>query len=65
MSDEDDEVPFICPFCGRQCYAQEDTYAVLHTVPTCAVFDASEPDVFLHKVNRAYGNVRRRDELPS
>lgn len=48
-----DGTEFLCPFCGKECVASLQNYAVIHRLPTCTRFDQLRPDQFLAEVNDA------------
>lgn len=55
---------FACPFCGGDVTVgetrAEGNAVCIHTVPTCRVFDDSDPGSFVHACHRAkFGEVGR------
>ena len=65
MNDNGEEVEikelirFICPFCGAKCSVTEEKETgepgVLHSLPTCRMYDDNPIDEYLHQVNIQYG----------
>jgi len=43
---------FNCPFCGKRCHVDSEEGSTMHTVPTCAEYDAADDSMaFIRAVN--------------
>lgn len=54
------QLQFLCPFCKRVCSAnareENGAIGVVHTLPTCAQFDALEPSDFLAATRQRFSS---------